>query len=513
MLGDAQKSHVLLITVDHWPASLLGSTGAPILTPTLDQLARNGTRYSRAYSECPVCIPARRTLMTGTTPRTHGDRVFGERQEMPDIPTVAQAFRDAGYQAFAAGKLHVYPPRARIGFDDVQLAEEGRLQFGAIDDYEIFLADQGYAGQQFTHGMSNNEYVYRPWHLPEHCHVTNWTTQQLARYIKRRDPTRPGFWYLSYTHPHPPIVPPAWYLDLYRDVQPHTPCTGAWASERERLPTFLQKQMARWDGLNGTELLAIGARRAFYALCTHIDHQIRIVIGTLREEGLLDNTVVMFASDHGDMLGDHGLWAKRVFYERSANVPMILMGTSGDDRIGIGHVDDRLVGLQDIMPTLLDLAGIDIPRSVDGSSMVGNVRREHLYGESGEGSDATRMVHDGRFKLIYYATGNCRQLFDLANDPGELHDLAGEAEHADMLARLTGMLIDNLCGTDMAWLDGGQLVGLPPEPLGTPTIGACRANEAPIGLLHQQTTRRYPSCRRSAVRTVPSQRPPGSKSQ
>ena len=104
------KPNVLLISTDHWPAALLGAAGHPaIQTPTLDELCRSGVRFSNAYAECPVCIPARRTLMTGTTPRTHGDRVFKDKLTMPEIPTMAQTFREAGYQAYAVGKLHVYP--------------------------------------------------------------------------------------------------------------------------------------------------------------------------------------------------------------------------------------------------------------------------------------------------------------------------------------------------------------------------------------------------------------------
>ena len=169
------QPNVLLISTDHWPAALLGEAGHPVIqTPTLDELARSGVRFSNTYAECPVCIPARRTLMTGTTPRTHGDRVFNETLPMPDVPTMAQTFREAGYQAYAVGKLHVYPQRNRIGFDDVILDEEGRTQYGVTDDYELFLGDQGYAGQQFYHGMSNNQYTARPWHLSEADHVTNW---------------------------------------------------------------------------------------------------------------------------------------------------------------------------------------------------------------------------------------------------------------------------------------------------------------------------------------------------
>ena len=171
------------------------------------------------------------------------------------------------------------------------------------------------------------------------------------------------------------------------------------------------------------------ARRAFYALCTHIDHQLRVVIGTLREEGLLDETIIMFLADHGDMLGNHGLWAKRLFYEVSAGVPMILVGTKGCDRVCFDREDNRLVGLQDVMPTLLDLAGIEIPASVDGLSMVGEEKRAQFYGEYGEDAEATRMLHDGRYKLIYFAEGNRLQLFDLEDDPREMRDLIDSETH------------------------------------------------------------------------------------
>jgi arylsulfatase len=457
--------HVLLITADHWPGAFLGVAGHPsIQTPTLDQLARNGVRYTRAYTECPICIPARRTLMTGTPPRTHGDRVFKVQEPMPNLPTLAQTFRDAGYQAFAVGKLHVYPQRDRIGFDDVILAEEGRPQLGAIDDYDLFLADSGYPGQQFAHGMCNNDYWTRPWHLPESCHVTNWTTQQMAHTIKRRDPTRPAFWYLSYTHPHPPLVPLQTYLDLYRDIDIDVPVVGKWATDPAALPFTARTIREHWGSMSEHQVYA--ARRAFHALCTHIDHQLRVVIGTLREEGLLDNTIILFTSDHGDMLGDHGLWAKRVFYENAANVPMVLVGAATDAHFGQGRVghhrtDDRVVGLQDVMPTLLDLAGIAIPKTVEGLSMVGTERREWLFGECDENALATRMLHDGRYKLIYYPTGNRVQLFDLQNDPRESNDLSGSPDHSKVRGRLTELLCKELYGGDQEWLQGGELLGLP----------------------------------------------------
>ena len=459
----ALQPNVLLICTDHWPASLLGVAGHPVIqTPTLDELAASGRRYTNMYSECPVCIPARRTLMTGTTPRTHGDRVFKETEPMPNLPTMAQAFGNAGYQTFAVGKLHVYPQRNRIGFDDVILDEEGRVQYGVQDDYELFLGDQGYAGRHFEHGMSNNEYSTRPWHLSENLHATNWAVNQMSRIIKRRDPLRPAFWYLSFRHPHPPLTPLQTYLDVYSGVGVDEPFFGEWTENADALPYSLRAGFHRSGKYNAIQTAM--ARRAFYALCTHIDHQIRVVIGVLREEGLLDDTIVCFTSDHGDMLGNHNLWAKRLFYENSANVPFLLLGASGDDRVGYNVVDDRLAAWCDVMPTLLDAAGVPVPETVEGVSLLGHGRRSYVYGENGEDLHATRMVRDDRFKLIYYATGNHIQLFDLENDPRELRNLAGLEEHQAEVDRLSAILLDELYGVDEEWVTDGRLVGWSDRP-------------------------------------------------
>ncbi len=458
----SSQPNVLLICTDHWPARLMGEAGHPVArTPTLDTLARNGVRFTNAYSECPVCIPARRTLMTGMSTRAHGDREFKVLEPMPAFPTLAQTFRDNGYQAQAVGKLHVYPQRDRIGFDDVMLVEEGRPILGAVDDYDLWLADQGQAGLGYAHGMSNNEYTFRPWHLPESHHTTNWITRTMCRQIKRRDPTRPAFWYLSYVHPHPPLVPLQAYLDLYRDLDMDDACTGDWSGDPDSLPYLLRVIRSKWQHMPPGEIARI--RRAFYALCTHIDHQMRLVIGTLREERLLDNTIIMFTSDHGDMLGDHGLWAKRVYYEASANVPMLVQGTREQAAATAGTVSDRLVGWQDIMPTLLDMAGLEIPDHVEGRSMFGSECRSHLYGECGEGPKSSRMIRQGSLKLIYYPWGHRRQLFDVDADPAEQRDLASLPAHADDLERLTKLLVAELYGPDLDWMVDGELVGMP-EP-------------------------------------------------
>lgn len=458
-----RRPNVLLICVEHWPGKMISGLGHhSILTPTLDQLMENGATFTNAYTTTPMCVPARRELMTGVFSKTHGDRVQG-RMEMPDLPTIADIFCDSGYQAYGVGKLHVNPPRNRIGFDDVLLNEEGRLMssLGLPDDYEMFITEQGYPGLEQSTGL-HNQWDYRAFHLPEELHSTNWTAREMSRFIARRDPTKPSFWYMSFTAPHPPMLPLESYMNIYRDIDMSPPIVGEWAKEFEKLPFALKARPNRQRKIADSIAETDRTRRAFYALATHVDHQIRAVIGTLREQGIVNDTIIMFTSDHGDMEGNHRLWNKMLFYEGSANIPMLITGTQSLKRkIGFSRLDDRLVCQADIMPTLLDLCGIDIPDTVEGISMFGEKRREYIYAEFFEDEYATRMIRDEQHKLIYYPVGNLRQLFDLKHDPFETLDLAQTADARGVLERLTGLLVENLYGTDLRWVEHGTLIGLP----------------------------------------------------
>ena len=458
---------VLLICTDHWSDIFTRPGGHPVvMTPTLDQLSRSGTRFTRAYSACPSCIPARKSLMTGMRARTHGDRVYRDGVEMPDVPTLAQCFRDAGYQASAVGKLHVWPQRDRIGFDEVILDEQGRHQHrdtpeGVADDWELYLMEQGYTGQEYATGMCHNDWLARTWHLPEACHSINWAAREMCKMIRRRDPRKPGFWYLSFSAPHPPLTPLPAYMDLYRDVEIDMPVVGDWAANFDDLPYYM-KVRSYPSALHGAPRTEVEiARRAYYATLTHIDHQIRTVIGYLREANLLNNTIIVFTTDHGHMAGEHGLWCMTPFYEASAKIPLIIVPPKGDDRLGVCVEDDRFAEFGDIMPTLLDLANIPIPDHVDQLSLIGDERRDYLYGEHGEGSAAQRMIRRGRFKLIYYPVGNYAHLFDIENDPREMRDLSDDPNHAEELASLKNLLMGDLFGSDLEWVKDGELVGLP----------------------------------------------------
>ena len=456
------RPNVLLICTDHWSALNTRPAGHPaVITPTLEQLARNGATFTNAYSACPSCVPARRTLMTGMTARSHGDRVYTNGMPMPDAPTMAECFKAGGYQTFAVGKLHVSPQRDRIGFDDVLLEEQGRHQFGGkADDYELFLQEQGHAGQEYAGGMCHNDFIARPWHLSEYEHPINWATREMCKTIRRRDPRKPGFWYLSFSAPHPPMTPLQAYLDLYRHVEIDEPSTGNWSQNEKELPYALKVRHvnnaslvdARWREI---EL----ARRAYYATLTHIDHQIRLAIGTLREEDLLNDTIIVFTSDHGHMVGEHGLWCMRTLYEMSAKIPLFIVPPKGSDRFRAGSIDSGLSEFGDLMPTLLDMCGQPIPETVDGI-VLGNATRGSLYGEHDEGATAMRMIRSGPYKLIYYPAGNIVQLFDVERDPRETTDLCDAPDHQQARRDITLQLIQNLHGSDSAWIKGQELIGM-----------------------------------------------------
>ncbi|HHV97560.1 MAG TPA: sulfatase-like hydrolase/transferase [Clostridiaceae bacterium] len=457
MKSNSRKPNVLLICTDHWPGPLMGAAGHEyIMTPTLDYMCENGIRFENAYTETPTCVPARRALMTGTCAKTHGDRVFSNLPMKPELTTMAQAFRNAGYQAYAVGKLHVSPQRDRIGFDDAYINEEGRM-IGQLDDYQLFIRQEGFAGEEYAHGMGQNMYTARPWHLPEYCHPTYWTTREMCKIIKRRDPTRPAFWYCSYVAPHPPLVPPRDYWDMYMNMDIDQPVMGDWAKDKDNLPYGAWYVSVNHPGPGSPKQVEI-ARKAFYAQCTYIDSQIRLLIGTLREENLIDSTIIMFTADHGDMLGHHGMWAKPYMYEYSAKIPMILMPL---DRNLQNKVDDRLVELRDVMPTLLDMCDISIPDTVEGISMIRDKKREYLYCEHSEGENAIRMIRKEDFKLIYYPVGNRIQLFNIKEDPMELMDLSEDKSYENIINEMKQLLIKNLYGSDLEWFSDGKLVGLP----------------------------------------------------
>jgi arylsulfatase len=466
--------NILLIVVDQWRADCLGAAGHPVIqTPHLDVLAADGVRFRHAYAAVPSCIAARASLLTGLHQRRHG-RV-GYRDGVPwDYPTtLAGTFAAAGYHTQAVGKMHVYPTRSLQGFHNVVL-HDGYLHAVRHRDPHLVIEDDylwdlrrrhGVDADTIDSGMGCNGYVVSPWPYDLMLHPTAWVTTQSIDFLRRRDPTKPFFLMASYHRPHPPLDPPQAYFDIYRDVPLPPVARGDWVGG-EGLPHV----SLRTHSIDSPKMLDAAqidrARRAYYAQCTFIDHQINRLIIALLEHRIFQDTAIIFVADHGDMLFDHDLEAKALPYEGSAAVPLIIRPPQRmlpPQQIGLaGRVVDAPVELRDLLPTLCDLAGIPIPAGIDGRSLMPFVRGEHpswrewLHGEHEWGRFSNHWLSDGRTKYAWYSQTGREQLFDLDADPTECHDLADK--RPDEVAIWRTRLVEELADREEGYVQDGRLV-------------------------------------------------------
>lgn len=451
---------MVLVMTDQQRGDCLGAEGHPVLeTPHLDSLAGEGVRFRHAYSTCPACIPARRTLMTGRSEYGHG--VVCNYQTQMDLPTLPESLGRAGYQTHLVGKLHLWPPRKLFGFDSADWADSPH-RAPVKSDYERYLEREGVnlRNAGMVHGAHENGWVARPWPMEEHLHFTNWCTNQAIEFLERRDPTRPFFLKLSYHQPHPPCTPPAHYFDYYMKKDIPEPVVGDWVEGFEEVDPTAEK--APWRTRIRPELMK-RFRAGYYGCISHIDEQIGRFLYHLPA-----NTVVLFVSDHGEMLGDHHWFRKCSGYEGSARIPFILK-LPGQYASARGKTADELVTLADVMPTLLDLAGAECPDGVEGRSIVPLLKeddgeavswREKVRGESGlvpTTNSGTQWVTDGTWKYIWYPGTGTEQLFNLENDPLECTDLSGDSDQKERLESFRAFLVEELKDRPEGFVEAGDL--------------------------------------------------------
>ncbi|PSL06806.1 arylsulfatase A-like enzyme [Haloactinopolyspora alba] len=467
------RPNVVLICVDQWRGDCLSAAGHPVVrTPYLDALASEGANFTRAYSATPSCVPARMALMTGLTQRSHRRVGYSDGHAFDVATTLPGEFRRHGYHTQAIGKMHVHPPRTRVGFDDVIL-HDGYLHFTRerettaelYDDYLPWLRDQpGQArrADYAEHGLNPNSIVARPWSREERLHPTNWVAEQAIDWLYRRDPTAPFFLYLSFHRPHPPYDPPAWAFDQYADHDYEPPVGDWWETftdwRRDHDPAA---QCAVYDGLSAKR-----ARAGYYGHMSHIDQQINRFLTALAEFELRDDTYLMFVSDHGELMGDHNLYRKSLPYEGSSRIPFILSGPA-DAQLHAGATPHQIVELRDVMPTLLDCADLPIPDTVEGHSVLPLARgenpgwRSHLHGEDipiAADVGSAQWITTDQYKYVWMSRQGIEQLFDLHHDPTELHDLAADPTYADALRQCRDLLVQGLAGREEGYVQNGRLV-------------------------------------------------------
>jgi len=434
-----KRPNILLITTDQQRGACLGCAGHPAVeTPFLDQLAEKGAHFPRAYTSVPSCTPARAGIITGMDQWNHGRLVMRGADALEYPATLPGVLADAGYHTQGVGKMHHAPQRRLYGFHNMVLDESGRRDPGFYSDYHQYFDrhKEGEYGYR-DHGIEWNSWMARPSHLPEHLHPTYWTASEGIEYIEERDPTKPFFMWLSFARPHSPYDAPQAYWDMYVD-HPDIPqaAIGDWAAEfGHRVDDVNAPRTRRSD----REIHR--ARAGYYGNITFIDHQIGRLLyefGKRDPEGLR-NTFILFTSDHGDMMGDHHHWRKTYAYEGSARVPFILSYPEGWE-LPRGASIDAPVELRDVMPTLLEAAGVEIPESVDGASLLGLARgeregwREFVQGEHTScytHEHGMQYVTDGCEKYVWFHHTGAEQFFDLVEDPCECRDLAGDPAHEE----------------------------------------------------------------------------------
>ena len=461
-----QKINILFIMDDQHRGDCIGVAGADWLkTPNLDRLANEGAMFTRAYTSMPSCLPARAAVLTGLRPWNHGLLSFltipnKYRVEYP------QMFTDAGYRTHVAGKNHFYG--AKHGFQTCEVEEiDKRLRPDGLyrDDYMRWMQlnhpDKHPKGgaPSFTDHRGN-----RPWPYEEEIHPTTWTAERAKAFLREYDGNAPWMLKFSLHRPHPPFDAPKRLMDYYKAQELPKPVVGEWAEEtygeyRGSVYTSPSSAVGRYSDEEIHD-----SRAAYYAAITHVDEKVGEVLEVLEERGELENTLILFTSDHGDMIGDHHLWRKVYPYEPSACVPMLVRGP---DSMGIstprGQKFDHLVELRDIMPTFLDAAGLPDPGTLDGDSMVKILRNPNCewrkvldleHGAQYFVEGAYVALTDAQYKYVYYTQSGEQELFDLKNDPKETKNITDPVMLAPWRARMIAFLEER--GEE--WVKDGELV-------------------------------------------------------
>lgn len=418
-----KRPNILLITTDQQRYDTIAAMGYDFMvTPNLDQLAAEGCCYPNAYSSNPVCMAARHNIITGLTARYHGfdDNYFEEDPRVIPyhLPTLPQLLSDDGYDAIAIGKMHFQPCRRYNGFTKMELMEEIPRNL-EDDEYAMYLRNHGLGNIQSIHGVRHLLYMLPQRSLiGEEHHGSSWVAERTIHHLKENGGRRPFFLWSSFIAPHPPFdVPEAW-ADLYKDKElPEL--------KHSETPISRLAENKKWIADYPDDTYLRRARELYCASISFVDYNIGRILQQLKDMGEYDNTLILFTSDHGEMLGDYGTFQKMLPYDSSARIPFLVRYPK---KLKPGTEDCRFVDLNDILPTCLDLAGIAYPLSdrLPGESIFranGTKDRSVQYVENGHGSSRWISLRNQRYKYTYYYGGGKEELFDMLQDPDETRNL------------------------------------------------------------------------------------------
>jgi len=479
------RPDILIIMPDQMRGDCLSLLGHPaVQTPTIDSLVREGILFRRAYTPVASCIPARYALLTGLAPQTSG--VVGFATKPIVTPTLPGLLAEAGFSTALVGRnMHQRPQSGKCGYQTALLGST----YVDRDDYDKFL--RKVAPQ--TKGIRNlvlnelhltyNHWQAKPWPLPHQWHPTEWIVKKSLEVIEDTPGEKPLFLTTSFYAPHPPLFPPRKFFDQnYHEKHLPPIARGDWVDWSKLSP----EGDKRGGRLIGHRVLLQGeilrrAQAGYFGLVEHIDSQIEPLIRRFKDRSKKAGRpwVIVFITDHGEMLGDHGYFRKCEPYEGSANIPFIFAG-SPELNFQAGRRVFRPVSLEDVMPTLLSLAGVKAPPYLDGADLTPTLRgaggriRPYLHFEHApcySQAQAFQALTDGRWKYIWRPFSGREQLFDLKKDPKEEHDLAKLPAYRETLALWRRRLIERLEGRPELFVQEGKLVpGRPYRPLNKGTL-------------------------------------------
>lgn len=432
------KPNILLFFTDMQRADTVHALGNPVIrTPNLDRLVREGTAFTSAYSPCPVCIPARWCMHYGQYPGRSGLYTNGR---MPDdngrsIPAV---LGEAGYLTQSIGKCHFTPDKLALrGFDNRLVQEEG-CSNPEVDDYVRWLRDNGYDYDE-PHGTRGEMYYTPQVSLHgEKDHPSQWIGDRTVEFVEEHSADdQPWFLFSSFIHPHPPFAPPKPWHKLYR--APYMPMPKV-PPDSERLYTWINRHQNRYkyrdQGIDRNFVRLIKAY--YYATISFVDYQIGRVLETLEKGGHLDNTMIVFTSDHGEYLGDYNCFGKRSMHNPASRVPMLARLPG---RFEKGKVCDAPVSLVDIFPTVAavaraDVSGLELDGEDLAKTVAGSTERDVVFSQFGRRQKGIYMIVGRRWKYFYSAAEQREFLFDRINDPDETRNLANLSLSADAKAEM-----------------------------------------------------------------------------
>ena len=457
---NAREPNILFIMADQLAAPFLSFHGGPAITPNIDRLAAQGANFTSAYSNSPLCAPARFAMMSGQLNSKIG--AYDNASEFPaSVPTFAHHLRAAGYQTSLVGKMHFVGPDQLHGFEERLTTDIYPADFGWTPNW----SDPDGRFDWWFHNMDSvvNAGIADASNQLDYDDEVGHRSVRKLRDLARTTDDRPWMMTASFTHPHDPYVARQEFWDLYDHDAIPMPTIGAIADDELDPHSRRLRKVIAADVTDVTDGQIRNARHAYLANISYVDRHIGEMLAVLDRHDMADDTVVVFTADHGDMLGERGLWYKMSYFEHACRIPFIVRtptmaqrdgevgpgagGGAGSRAAGAGSVNGSHVSLLDIAPTLLDLAGVEVPSVLDGTSVMPLVGRETdperaVMGEYlGEGAVAPIfMIRRGPWKFVWSQPDGA-QLFDLDADPHELADLVGDHEHTDVVADFTGEVL------------------------------------------------------------------------